>query len=525
MSRSVSSVPTNVPVSSGTQVVTPMYTDTAVTAGDYIYMYGTGTMGAKSATVGLGTNTTWIAGTAQYGYTQTGINSRSVSYSPLYDQGLYTDATRTVANTYQSDTAITNIAGINQCSSCVLNNGNIAVAYSLITASDIYIAIYTPSGTAIKAQTSITSVTASPASISAMADGGFVVVYYNSPTSTTNIQRFDSVGNTLLGSTSLAVTWGMYRIAALKDGSYVVAGATSNATQLYFIIISSSNVIGSPQTVSSATSTDSVEVAGLTNGNFVLSYNRLTTTAFYAIFTSSGSAVLAQTNSGIGANTDTAPRLCVLSTGFAILLMPAGQFTGIRTFNNSGTARGTLTYTPGGSYSVTGICAGQNNKIYIILILNGTAGPLQLYIANGTDTTPTFGSLTTVSPSFTSIIAFGSVIPTNNCLNGAISVVYRNTSTTLLSFQTINIDTYTQNVTPLTGANYTPATNYYFLGVAASSAAAGGTINVITNGNATLPSTYPSVTSSIAFDYQNGASSSAQRGTIIGRTIALKGLE
>lgn len=523
MSRSVSPIPTNVPVSSGTQVVTPMYTDTAVTAGDYIYMYGTGTMGTKSATVGLGVNTTWIAGTAQYGYTQTGVNFRSVSYSPLYDQGLYTDATRTVANTYQSDTAISSTTGVNLWDSCVLNNGNIAMVYCVSGTINFYISIYTPAGVQVKAQTTIVNSTGTNAYISAMADGGFVVAYYNTSSITVCIQRFDSLGNTLLGNTTLSVNWSMYSIAALKNGSYVVAGGTGGA-QLLFIIISSNNVIGSTQTVTSATLTDNVNAVGLTNGNFVLSYNRSGTTANYAIFTSSGSAVLAQTNSGVGANTSIAPRVCALETGFAMSLMPNGAFSGIRTFNNSGTARGTLAYT-GTSYPYSGICAGQNNTVYVILKLSGTTTPFLLYIANTTDTVPTFVSLTTVSPSFTNIVVAYTNFTLPNCLNGSVFVPYRNTSTTLLSFQTINIDTYTQNVTTLTGANYTPATNYYFLGVAASSAAAGGTINVITNGNATLPSTYPSVTSSIAFDYQNGASSSAQRGTIIGRTIALKGLE
>ena len=524
MSRSVSSIPTNVPVSSGTQVVAPMYTDVAVTAGDYIYLSGTGTMGGKGATAGLGRNTTFVVASPIYGYTQTGISSPSISYSPLYDQGTFTATTRTLGAVYQTAVAVSTVTSPVGWRSCTLSNGNIAFFYSK-NPSSYYISIYTPAGVQIKAETLVASVTMVVSNdaldMSAMTDGGFVVVYSNT-SNQTYAQRFNSVGTNTLAQTLITTGQMQYAVsvAGLKTGGFVVSGIASSSSQLYFAIVSAANVVGGTVTVSAAASALNCRSVCLTNGNFVLVFAWGGSSTQHAIFTPSGTEVKGTTSSGIGVSPGNYS-VCATDTGFAIAHTNASSgAASIQCIPSSGVIGGStlVINTPG---YLCGVTYGGTNTVYVTY---QNSSNFNLAKITNTNTNPaTLASTNAVTPAVT--VSGTGTNPAINCLNGSIAMVYQQSTTNYLAFASANQQTYTQNVTTLTGAEYNPSTNYYFLGVAASSAAAGGTINVITNGNVTLPSTYPSVAPSISFDYQNGASPFAQRGTITGRNIALKGLE
>jgi hypothetical protein len=85
----------------------------------------------------------------------------------------------------------------------------------------------------------------------------------------------------------------------------------------------------------------------------------------------------------------------------------------------------------------------------------------------------------------------------------------------------------TNGSTVLTGNSYTPSTGYYLIGVAATTAAANATGQVITNGTAQLGSTYPTATTPIYYSFQSTAGSPfiPQRGVVSNTTVTLKGLE
>jgi len=524
MSRSLPTIDTNARVAPGTQVITPMYSDAAVTAGDYIYLSGTGAMGGKGATVGLGLNSTYAAASLIYGYTQTGVSSPTISYSPMFDQGTYTATTRTIADVYQAATNVSTNTTSNGLRSCVLNNGNIVFFYSTSTPAGFYFSIYTPAGVQVKAETNVSSVTPTGGNrsldVAPMLDGGFVVAYASTST-LAYIRRYDSAGNSLLGQTQAGsgTLQGYISVSAFSNGSYLVCGTSAGASQLRYYVVSSANVVGPVNTPTGATTTIyDCKAVSLTNGNIAIVYNLSNSANYYLIVDSTAAVVVPAVSAG-AATTVLQWDACTIPNGFAISYSLSSNSTFyMKCISNGGTNGGAVQIFAGTANSPS-ICYGGNNTVYATYLSSN----LKFSVITNTNgsSTPVVSSNNTVNPAFTQF----STSIANNALDGSIAAVYRNTTSGFVAFQTVNQQTYTQNVTQLTGANYTPATNYYFLGVATNSAAAGGIVNVQMNGVTALPSTYPSVTSPISFDYQNGASPFAQRGTVSGRNIILKGLE
>jgi hypothetical protein len=489
-----------------------MYTDTAVTAGDYIYMYGTGTMGSLGATVGIGQNTTFVAGSPVYGYSQN-VTTAGAMYSPLYPRGTYTGTSQTtgVIKVAAFDITATNINAVHKC--CTLTNGNIAMVFRQGTA--LWMSIYGPTGTVVLAPASISSITVpdpNNLAIAGMADGGFVVAFGTA--SNGYFMRFSSTGAVVKAQTSTSGTNAYLSVAAFKDNSYILFSNPDNS-QLSYFIVSSANVVG-PQTSVSALSTCTEQQCTTLDNGQVLLIGCLGTGTNYQSFIINSGGTITKAVASINLATSGNIQLCTVAGGAAIAYrIDSTGYPTLVTVTNAGTSLGQVTLQANPTYSPGGICAGQNGQLFI----TSTDG-LRIFTATfSSSAAATVGTVYTISTGITGVLA-----NTCNALNGT-NYIFGYSTLGYPRLATYTNQDLTQNVTVLTGANYTPATNYYFLGVAASSAAAGGTISVVTNGNVTLPSTYPSVTSPISFDYQNGASPFAQRGTITGRTIALKGLE
>jgi hypothetical protein len=114
---------------------------------------------------------------------------------------------------------------------------------------------------------------------------------------------------------------------------------------------------------------------------------------------------------------------------------------------------------------------------------------------------------------------------------GSFVAGYPAPTTGYASFTTAYSATYTNGVTLLTGVtSYTPSNGYYLLGVSLTTAAAGSTGMVATNGSANLFNTYPVLPSNILFDSTGTAFTArsainAQRGNVIGTNVTLRGLE
>ncbi len=514
MSRSLPAIATNTPVLPGTQVVAPLYTDTAATTGDYMYLYSNGTVGNRGATVGIGQNTTFVAGSAVYGYTQTN-STIGVSYSPLYTQGTYTGTSQTtgVIKVAAFDLTAVSTSGIQKC--CVLTNGNIAMVFRQGT--EVWMSIYNPTGTVVLAPALISSITVPQATliaIAGMADGGFVVTF--GTTSNGYFMRFSSTGAVVKGQTLLFTASVQYlSIAAFRDNSYIIFYNNAGA-QLNFYIISSLNVSGSVQNVNNLSTCEEQQCTTLDNGQvMIVGVQGNSTNYQLGIVNSSGTFTKPVASISLGTSGNI--QLCTVAGGAAIAYrIDATGYPTLVTVTNAGTSLGQVTLQASATYTPGGICAGQNGQLFI----TSTDGA-RIFNA-------TFSSTAAATTSTTSILSAGInniLANTCNALNGTNYIFGTNPVGTSPRLATYNNQDLTQNVTTLIGAEYDPATNYYFLGVATNSAAAGGIVNVQMNGVATLPSTYPSVTSPISFDYQNGSSPFAQRGTVSGRNIILKGLE
>lgn len=513
MSRSISSNSNIVPVSSGTQVVTPMYTDVNVTAGDYIYMYDTGTIGSREATTGIGQSTAFVAGFPVYGYAQN-VETVGASYSPLYTKRTYTGTSQTLGAIKVAGFDITAVSTSNVQKCCILNNGNIVLVFRQSTA--LWMAIYSPTGAVVKAAAAIYGISVPSENMLAvvgMADGGFVVAFSSS--TVVYYMRFSSTGGEVKGVLSFSRSNAYLSIAAFKDNSYIIFSNAAGG-QLNYYIVSSSNDIGPATAIPTFTICNRHQCTTLDNGQVLLVAQIAGTNYQSGIINSSG--VISKDFAYVDLATSAQIQLCTVAGGAAIAYrIDSTGYPTLVTLNNTGTSLGQVTLEADNSHTPGGICSGQNGQLFIT-----TTTCVRMYTATFSVTAPArvVALYTMASQSISNASS-----NTYNALNGTNYIFGSNPISGFPRLATYNNVDLTQNVSELTGANYTPATDYYFLGVAINSVAAGGIVNVQTNGVATLPSTYPSVISPISFDYQNGNSPYAQRGTVSGRNIILKGLE
>jgi hypothetical protein len=152
--------------------------------------------------------------------------------------------------------------------------------------------------------------------------------------------------------------------------------------------------------------------------------------------------------------------------------------------------------------------------------MNSSNYPSVILASASTLSSTTWGSAILLNGTTTSNMF---VFPNLNfcATNGKASFIYAGTSS-FPTFTTISTIAIT-NGTTYAGQTFTPQ-SYYLLGVSLNAASSGQVANVVINGSATLNSNYPSLTSTVPFDF-SGSGPFGNSGTVYGRTVTMKGLE
>ena len=525
MSRTLSLISPAGQYASPNQLVTAQIaTNVGFNANDYVYAYGNNQVGNLGSTIGLGAVSTFIAGTKISGAIASGFAPTAVMAGPYSATGLYTAATRTQGDVFQVTTDVTTMtaSGARQC---VLNNGNLAVLFLDNINAYLYICVITPSGTIIKTPTFVSAQGGlnlnTSSSISAMADGGFIVVF--STTSDCRYVRFNSVGNVLVNQTVLngnfASSQQFLTAAGVKGGGWMVVGHGGNA-QMFVQSYSSTNSYVGQISVTNASQSYWNSIVALSNGNCAVCGNFANTTLNYAIITPS--LVEVKTFTGLYSN-GSPISMAAYDTGFVVATRNNNGFGTLSSVSNDGTIlKNNLqsnVSVPGNTGDVN-VCVSAENNVVNMMAKNNSN---QWFIQKYTSINSSSMALGTLIGLTYSLTYSNSIDTFFNALNGSLCHVSLNSNKPAIT--TFNQDTYTQNTTVLTNQGlYTPPNGYYFLGIAATTAAANSSGLVYTNGGIALPSTYPSVTTGYAFDYQ-GSGLWAQRGTINGRAINLQGAQ
>jgi hypothetical protein len=540
MSRNAPALVSTLPVAPGTAVVTPMYTSVGFNAGDYVYQYGANLVGwPKGSTVSMGANNTLIAGNTYTGYAQT-ADSRAVSYGPFTDQITYSGTTTTVGQTIVSPTTLSGVTYANgACRCAVLTGGNVAYIYRGTGSTNLSGAIYNSAGvlqgSVVTLTTSLTY-TDTTLSICAMPDGGYIATWYEGASTNFFFSRVSSAN---------AVTYGP---AALGGGAATSNGSIFAATTQNYYALSYNLSLGNTTAV--------LRIYNLSNGS---------TGQYNPTFTNISNTCCAGTNSdtfylGVGdygANNFNIHHVAVNGTQIgagvtvssnstyrwiaacgstanstyagsysAWFMFPnsSGQLQIYRVYASSAT---TPSYTGGnqGTQMTQAAVASTNNGGAMLVYRNSSTGILQAASFNAAANQ--VGSTVTLVASAVPDVAIGA----SGFAGASFAYGYGANATSYPTLQTAYSVAYTNGVTSLTGTNsYTPANGYYVLGVALTTAAAGATGMVATNGSANLGASYPNVTSNILFDYTGTAFTArsainAQRGNVIGTNVTLRGLE
>ena len=525
MSRTLSLISPAGQYASPNQLVTaPIATNVGFNANDYVYAYGNNQVGSLGATIGLGAVSTFTSGIKISGAVANGFAPTSVMAGPYSATGTYTAATRTQGAVFQATIDVSTLlaSGAKQC---LLNNGNLAILFLDTASNYFYMTVVTQAGVSIKAATFVSaqgSLNMATASISAMADGGFIIVFTTG--SDCRYARYDSLGNTLVNQTVLngtfASTQSFLAATGVKGGGWMVVGH-STAAQIIVQSYSSTNTYLGQINITSGTSGYYSNIVGLSDGNCAISWAQSASTLNYAIIT----PALVEIKTATGLHScGTWASLAAYEGGFLLATVSGntGEATMTSVTNTGTTLKNDLRsgYTTAGTNGSVQVCISiENNSANMLIRTSGSLWIIYKYtavnsssMALGTQVTLTYPA--TYSNSINSFV---------NALNGSLSHVSLNSNRPAIT--SFNQDTYTQNTTVLTNQGlYTPPNGYYFLGIAATTAPANGSGLVYTNGGIALPSTYPLVTTGYAFDYQSNGYW-AQRGTINGRAINLQGAQ
>jgi hypothetical protein len=536
MSRTAPAITTTLPVAPGTSVVTPMYTSVGFNAGDYVYQYGANLVGwPKGSTVNMGPENTLIGGTTYTGYAQSGVNSRTASYGPFSDTITYTGTTVTTGQSIVSPTTLSGATyATGSCKCVTLTDGRIAYAYRSAS-STLITAIYTAAGVLQGTTTTLsTNVGFSIPifSMAALSDGGFVVCFYDNNISQASYCRLNS---------SNAIT---VNNAQIYGGS--VSSLQAAATQNYYAFTyhtspGSASVLGKIYTMGNTlianinqsvntcystgcagTSSDTFYIAGSdTTSNVTLFWHMNSGGSTLGTYTFSGAGTASGFIAGVG-STSNSSYPGAYAANFAVL-NGSNNIVMLRLYTASTSISPSVTSTNTG-LGFGNFAIGSINNGGSVLIYRGSGGVLNYATYSAASSQIATGTL-----------AAGSIVDVSigvtGIAGGTFAYCFAPPATGYASFGTAYSATYTNGVTNLTSAtSYTPANGYYLLGVALTTASAGSTGVVATNGSANLGASYPNVTSNILFDYTGTAFTArsainANRGNVFGTNVTLRGLE
>lgn len=539
MSRSITQPANITKVSPGTQVIVPMYTDTGFDAGDYVYAYGAGSVGfggKPSVTAGY-TSSTMIAGTsvsAPAGKSTT-ATYKAASLGPI-KSSVASPITRTQGNALTSATIT--VASSSQHSCTALNNGTLVVVYqNSSTSTTLQFQIFDPGSTTFTSIAGPTTVTTTFRSaniglvaVDALTDGGFIIVY-GSTTDASRVywKRYNSAGTE--GATgdrqaAASVTCLYFEVCGLSNGGWAVVSRDTGLTgsQRRVWTFDSSNVYQN-QAIINGTGNSFVSAFSeiprmCASSTGVHIYHTSYTSGFYYsdlhyVSNAGGAGGFVQF-SGVSGSYQTAPVSCpaVRSDGtIAILVGSSTVSTSLlyNTYTHNGSS-----YTSAGTQTLTTVVS-LNNLYYVGIVSSGSnfygtynnsggGGNNGIFLPG----TPSVTGTPLTMDNYSRVRSLNDGTIATTAVSGTTLTIYRCAIETVAA----------TNVS----VSYGPSSNYYLIGVAASTAAAGTYGQVVINGPADLSSTYPNVATSINFDY-TGYGPFAQKGNVIGRKVILKGLE
>jgi len=537
MSRSAPVITSTLPVAPGTSVVTPMYTSVGFNAGDYVYQYGANLVGwPKGATVNMGSENTSIGGTVVTAFKQVS-ESRSVSYGPFTDQILYSGTTNTVGQIIVSPTTLsgtTYSSGSSRC--CTLTDGRIAYAYRT-AANTVVSAIYSAAGVlqgSVTTLSTVATVTGTTTfSMCALSDGGFIVAYYDTSANAMVYCRLNS---------SNAITVNNVSVYGASASSFMVCATQNYYGFSYHTSPGSSTAYFRSYNMSSNTSLGttnftgsvlySTGCAGTNSDTFVVAYADVgvSSTYFYHL-----SGVLSQLGSPVAYGSAYSSGTPIMGCGSTANSTFPGAYAASFAFLNASAqiiiARVYASSASSLTLQATNTSIGYPN--FAIGSINNGGSILAFRGAGGSLTYATYNAST--QQVATGQLAAGSIVDTpfgvSGIAGGSLAFSFAPPATGYASFGSAYSATYTNGVTLLTGTtSYTPSNGYYLLGVSLTTAAAGSTGMVATNGSANLFNTYPVLPSNILFDSTGTAFTArsainAQRGNVIGTNVTLRGLE
>ena len=539
MSRSAPVITSTLPVAPGTSVVTPMYTSVGFNAGDYVYQYGANLVGwPKGATTGMGPENTSIAGATYTGFKQT-LDSRSVSYGPFTDQATYSGTTNTAGQIIVSPTTLsgtTYSSGDSRCA--VLTDGRVAYAYRT-GANTLTTAIYSAAGVLQGGTTTLSTqfyASRRTFTMCALSDGGFIVGWYDATAGDMRYSRLNSsnsatvnnvqIVGTNTASLQAAATQSYYSFSYHTTdgiGSAVLRSYSMANSSLGNYTFSATNVYA---TACAGTNSDTVYLAVGDSGS-VLNYIIHVNPASAGILGSSVSfSTYANGYPYVGCGSTASSTYPGAYAAMFLLNNQSGQTLIVRAYATSATTPTVVStnYTLPSYGSSSASISSTNNGGCVVVYRNSATGNLLFYTYNSATALITNGTL--VSGSTGDFTLGVSAFP-----GGSFAFAYSAVTTGYSSFGSAYTATYTNGVTLLTNSSsYTPSSGYYVLGISLTTAAAGSTGMVATNGSANLAASYPNVTSNILFDSTGTAFTArsainAQRGNVIGTNVTLRGLE
>jgi len=483
------------------------------------------------------------------------VNPNSVSYySTTSSTAILANAPATVSGpTVVSSTTCDAIA------SCTLPNGNFVVAWRASGSSPypVYASVYTSAGSLITTATVSLAPTDSnvfTVRVAALSGGGFVVVHTTNAT-TARLQVFSS-GYSATSATTITIasynTYYNFDISGLPDNNFVFA-YNYNGSNVRADVYNSS--LTRLQQIAVPLIDQSITVAGNHWGGFAVAGWASGSSAMYWA-TYAPTAVNTWTNVSQASNTMGAfiqsPQLAASESGMYIYTRYAGSYPSYLMFTDYANAAisstASLSSWPLGSannptsYPMMGIGLTGNGNVVIATSYNttllgvaclpsqmtfssgqslpywsGSAGTPTMFSSNYFNTISTYGI--DAQPRVTSGVG-------NNCV-----ITYLNSSryptfaivngTSISNIYPIVAGVTPSALTPIAPATTSGVISGVFAGVAITSATAGSTGQLATNGQALLGASYTS-TATGAFDSTGGAVGGL-KGTFNGRSVNLQG--
>lgn len=266
------------------------------------------------------------------------------------------------------------------------------------TASGIYAALPGTQGNIGNAGSAHTWPVMQPQHSALLTNGNVVVVtkdYTNSPYPLTfsiyNASGVLQVGPTTVVSTTYTFTTSMVNVAALTGGGFVVTWQDASG-YVNFAIYTNAGGVTTAATVTTATAASAYQhfVTALSGGGFVVAFYSSTT--YYGVYTSTGTATRAMAAGSNSCSGMFAPPIALTGGGFVLIFQQSSSGIYATRFNASGVAQGsTITlYTGVGQALAWGVALTGGGFAILAGETSSNNGALKTFDSSGTQQGTTF---------------------------------------------------------------------------------------------------------------------------------------